>query len=103
MRALRRRYGHAGGNYSGDPMPSWVREGAYAKVKATPITRKYGLSFGTGEKVWPGDVGVIRAEQGNGWWDWRVHFEFDEWRGNVSMPLTADVLEKLSRTSQKKV
>lgn len=101
--ALRRRYGRATGNYSGDAMPPWVREGVRVKIKSTPITRKYGVAQGSGEKVWPGDVGVIRERQGNGWWDYDVEFDpNDPFRKIVRIVLDADVLEKLGRVAGKR-
>jgi hypothetical protein len=96
-RVLNRRYGRATGNYSGDVMPSWVKEGVRVKVKSTPITRQYGLSQGLGDKVWPGDVGTIRERQGNGWWDYDVLFERGDFRSDVRIVLGADSLERLSR------
>jgi len=62
------------GEYIGDAMPSWVRDGVKVKVKTNPTTRRFGLGFGN-HKFWPGEVGVIRASQGNGWWDYRVFFQ----------------------------
>lgn len=60
--------------YTGEPMPKWVREGARVKVKALPHIRRFGLGFGN-ERFWPGDVGVIEREEGNGWWRWIVRFQ----------------------------
>jgi hypothetical protein len=103
-RALRRRYGRAVGvgNYHGDVMPPWVKEGVRVKVKSTPITRNYGISQGSGDAVWPGDIGVIRVVQGNGWWDYDVLFERGDFRTDVRIMLDERALERLVRVPTKR-
>ncbi|MDP3766904.1 MAG: hypothetical protein Q8S13_02720 [Dehalococcoidia bacterium] len=83
--------------YSGDPMPKWVADGARVKVKATAHTRRYGFSTRGGsssadDRAWPGEVGVIERSEGVGLWDWRVAFA----RGRRAR-LDARALEDLVR------
>ena len=101
-RALRRRYGRSAGNYIGESFPAWVRDGARVRIKSTQTTRDYGVSQGSGEKVWPGDIGVIRTRQGNGWWDWEVVFERGDLRPDVRLVLDGDRLEKMARVPAKR-
>ena len=75
--------------YSGDPMPRWVAEGAKVKVKRTPITKEYGLLCGNG-RLSAGEIGTIEKVDGTGWWDWAVRFD----RGRTLM-LTTEKLEDL--------
>ena len=81
--------------YIGDVLPKWVDEGVYVRVKSTPETRKYGLPrYGGGQDLtWANEVGVIRRSDGNGWWDWRVHFP----RG-LSYTLDEQLLSFLTRS-----
>jgi hypothetical protein len=64
------------GEYIGDELPKWVAAGVRLRVKRTSITRAHGLRIRTDsqDRTWPGEVGVVRAQQGNGWWGWVVDF-----------------------------
>ena len=82
------------GEHIGDEMPRWVADGVRVRVKHTPETRQYGFTIRAFEndRTWPGEEGVIRATQCNGWWCYFVEFP----RG-LTYRLDAERLGKLAR------
>lgn len=63
------------GDYIGDELPKWVKEGICVRVKHTRNTRQFGLKIISGpDRTWPGEIGVITKQQGNGWWCYRIEF-----------------------------
>lgn len=82
--------------YVGVEVPSWVREDAKVKVKASPENRKYGIRV-SGGHVYAGEVGNIARQDGIGWWDWNVIFS----QGR-KMRLDAEMLEQLKPMKRSK-
>jgi len=82
------------GEYIGDELPRWVADGVVVRVKHTPETRAHGFAIRAFEpdRTWPGEVGTIRASQGNGWWSYVVEFP----RG-LTYRLDRERVEKLVR------